>query len=199
MIVSLIIAAEVAFWVVLGTGLGARYVLRLRRTSTVLLLCVPLIDLLLLTATAVDIERGAEPTWAHGMAALYLGFTVAYGHSVIAWADRHAAHRLGGGPKPATPKRYGWDRARQEWRVWVLTLVAVVISLAVLEGLFLVAEEPGDPDRVEPLRAAEFTALRIVGIHALVALSYTIWRKKPPAGDREVAARERAGEHGTAA
>jgi hypothetical protein len=75
-------------------------------------------------------------------------------------------------------KRYGWERAREEWRVWSLTLAAVVISLVVLECLMWATEEG---EETEPLRATEGTALRVLGIHAVVALSYTIWRKRAPA------------------
>ncbi|MGP3968264.1 hypothetical protein [Streptomyces sp. 6N223] len=182
MIVVLIVAAEFAFWAVLAAGLAVRYLLRMRRTSAALLLGVPLIDALLLTATAVDLTRGEEPTFAHGLAALYLGFTIAYGHSVIAWADRHVAYRFGGGPKPAAVTLYGMERAREEWRVWSRTLIAVVISLVVLECLIWATENAGDADGgVDPLRASEGAALRVLGIHGIVALAYTIWPKRAPA------------------
>jgi hypothetical protein len=182
MIVALIAAAEIAFWVVLAAGLAARYLLRMRRTSVALLLGVPLIDVLLLAATALDLARGEEAGYAHGLAALYLGFTVAYGHSVIAWADRHVAHRFGGGPKPVAVKRYGWDRAREEWRVWSRTLVAVLISLAVLEALVWLADHADSGADTAPLRASEGTAVRVLAIHGVVALTYTIWRKPHPQG-----------------
>lgn len=184
MIVSAIIAAEVAFWVVLAAGLATRYLLRMRRTSVVLLLAVPLVDVALLVVTAVDVHGGAEPSTAHGLAALYLGFTVAYGHTVIAWADRHMAHRLGGGPKPVKVKRYGWERAWEEWRLWGLTLIAVAISLGVLQVLIRLAEDGGAG--VDALHWAESTAVRVLVIHGVVALSYTVWRTKPPehAGER---------------
>ncbi|WP_049578176.1 hypothetical protein [Streptomyces sp. SBT349] len=179
MIVALIAAAEVGFWLVLGAGLAVRYLLRMPRLSAVLLVCVPLIDVLLLTATAVDLARGAEPSAAHGLAALYLGFTVGYGHYTIAWADRHAAHRLAGGPRPQKPPRYGMARARHEWRIWSMTLVAVLIALAVLQVMIWAI---GDADRTESLRGWQWTALRVVGIHGLIALSYSVFPRRAPEG-----------------
>ena len=43
--VAVIIACEVGFWVLLGCGLAARYVLRAKLLSTVLLLAVPLLGI----------------------------------------------------------------------------------------------------------------------------------------------------------
>ncbi|WSA44161.1 hypothetical protein OIE51_08025 [Streptomyces sp. NBC_01803] len=175
MLVTLIAAAEVGFWLLLVAGLAARYPLRMPRLGGALLLCVPLIDVLLLAAAAVDLRRGEEPSAAHGLAALYLGFTVAYGHYVIGWADRHAAHRWAGGPRPEKPPRFGTARASHEWRIWRMTLVAVVIALAVLQAMIWAIDDAG---RTEPLRGWQFTALRVLGIHGLIALSYMVWPRR---------------------
>ncbi|GAB2875485.1 hypothetical protein [Streptomyces mayteni] len=180
MIVAFILAAEIAFWVVLAVGLAVRYLLRRRRTSTVLLLAVPLIDVALLTATAWDIRNGGEPSYAHGLAALYLGFTVAYGHSMIAWADAHAAHRFGGAPKPPKIQRYGKERTAYEWRLWTRTLIAGVIAVLVIEAMILVID---DASSTTPLRGTEGAALRAIAIHAAVALYYTIWPGKAPTNE----------------
>jgi hypothetical protein len=100
-IVGLIITCEVAFWLLLAAGLAVRYLLKRRRTSVALLLCEPLLEVVLFVATAVDLEGGARPSWEHGLAALYLGFTVGYGRHTIRLLDGHAAHRLAGAPRPA--------------------------------------------------------------------------------------------------
>ena len=178
MILALIAAAEIGFWVLLAAGLAVRYLLRRRRASTVLLACVPLVDVLRLAATALDLRNGAEPSFGHGLAALYLGFTVAYGHYMIRWADGHAAHRLDGAPRPPKPPRYGKARARHEWRLWLMTLVAVALALAVLEAMAAIV---GDADQAAPLRGWQDTAVKALVIHGIVALTYTIWPKKPPA------------------
>lgn len=114
MIVALIIACEVGFWVLLALGLSVRYLLKWRRTSVVLLLCEPVLELVLFVATAIDLKNGAEPGWEHGLAAIYIGYTVAYGHYTIRWLDGHAAHRLAGAPRPPKPPQYGMARARHE-------------------------------------------------------------------------------------
>jgi hypothetical protein len=183
MMIALIGAAEIGFWVVLAAGLSVRYLLRRPRAGAVLLLCVPLIDVLLLTATGVDLARGAEPAFGHGLAALYLGFTVAYGHYVITWADGHFAHRFGGAPKPAKPPRHGWARARHEWRIWRMTLIAVAISLAVLHLLGWLADGSGSGSvgEADVLREWQARALVALAVHGLIALSYTVWQKQPPA------------------
>ncbi|MGH8167187.1 MAG: hypothetical protein ACREQ1_08110 [Woeseiaceae bacterium] len=90
----LIVGCEAAFWVVLFSGLAARYVFQWRRLSWVLLLCVPLIDLALLAFTVMDLNRGAGATFAHGLATAYVAFTVAFGSAMIHWADQRFAHRF---------------------------------------------------------------------------------------------------------
>lgn len=195
MIVALIIACEVGFWVLLALALAVRYLWKKRRTSVVLLLCEPVLELVLFVVTAIDLKNGAEPSWEHGVAALYIGFTVGYGHYMIKWLDGHAAHRLGGGPKPAGPPKYGLARARHEGRLWTRTLVATGVALALLQ---LAVWYVGDDGNVDSLRSFQWVALRAAGIHGLVALAYTIWPKKEPdnpkSGDRDPGyAKERAG------
>lgn len=131
-LVLLIGASEIGFWVLLVAGLAARYLLRARRLSTVLLVGVPVLDLVLVAASLLDVARGSAPGTAHGLAAVYLGGTVAFGHSVIRWADRRFAHRFAGGPAPEPPPRYGAARVAHEWRAWSTMLLASVIAVAVM-------------------------------------------------------------------
>ncbi|GIJ45776.1 hypothetical protein Val02_26620 [Virgisporangium aliadipatigenens] len=137
MMLAFIVGAEIAFWVVLGLGLVFRYLIKMRRTSLVLLVSVPLIDVVLLAATAVDLRGGAEPATGHGLAAAYLGFSVAFGHSMLRWADERFAHRFAGGPPPWKPPKGGWARVRYEWRSFGLAVLAVAISCAILGVMYL--------------------------------------------------------------
>jgi hypothetical protein len=137
MMVAFIVGAEIAFWVVLGLGLVFRYLIKMRRTGLALLVTVPLIDVALLVATAIDLHRGAEPQSGHGLAAAYLGFSVAFGHSMLRWADQRFAHRFAGGPPPWKPPKGGWARVRYEWTSFGLALVAVAISCAILGAMYL--------------------------------------------------------------
>ncbi|GAA2478216.1 hypothetical protein [Streptomyces longisporus] len=177
MVVGLIIACEVGFWVLLAAGLAVRYLLKRRRTSVALLLCEPLLEVVLFVVTAVDLKNGAKPSWEHGLAALYIGYTVAYGHYTIRWLDGHAAHRLAGGPRPPKPPRYGLARARHEGRLWLRTLLAAAVACALLQGAVWYV---GDGD-TSSLRAFQWAALRTLGIHGIVALTYLLWPKKQPA------------------
>ncbi|MEU4980883.1 hypothetical protein [Streptomyces sp. NPDC021969] len=191
MVVALIIACEVGFWVLLALGLGARYLLKWRRTSVVLLLCEPVLELVLFAVTAWDLKNGAEPGWEHGLAALYIGYTVAYGHYTIRWLDGHAAHRLAGGPPPVKPPRYGRARAAHEGRLWLRTLLGAAVACALLQGAVWYVGDEGD---VSSLRAFQWAAIRVLGIHGAVALAYLIWPKKAPAGTPEVPAEARKQE-----
>lgn len=131
-LVLLIAACEVGFWVLVVAGLAARYLLRASRLSVVLLLLVPVVDVVLVAASLADIARGSEPGLAHGLAAVYLGVTVGFGHSMIRWADAQFAHRFAGGPSSVGPPKYGTQRVVHEWRQWSKAAIAWVISVAVL-------------------------------------------------------------------
>jgi len=131
-IVGAIIGAEIAFWVLLVLGLLARYVLKLKRTSTALLLSVPLADLVLIILVGLDLSRGATPTSVHGLAAVYLGFSVGFGHYIISRADVWFAHRFADGPKPSRPPRTGPAKVRHEWQDWLRVLTAWAIAVPAL-------------------------------------------------------------------
>jgi hypothetical protein len=181
-IVALIAACEIGFWVLLAAGLSVRYLLRMPRTGLALLLCEPLLEVVLLVATALDLKNGAEPNWTHGLAALYIGYTVGHGHRTVKWLDGHAAHRLGGAPKPVGPPRYGMARARHEGKVWLGTLTAAVVATVLLQLAIWYVD---DPSRVTSLESWRWVAWRTAGIHGLIALSYAIWPRKAPAGEPE--------------
>ncbi|MEU7578235.1 hypothetical protein AB0B50_11590 [Streptomyces sp. NPDC041068] len=185
MIVTLIVICEVGFWVLLAAGLAARYLLRMPRLGIALLLCEPLLEVVLLVVTAVDLKNGADPSWKHGLAALYIGFTVGHGHRTVKWLDGHAAHRFNGTPVPRPP-RYGRARAVHEGKVWLGTVVAA----AVASGLLLIAMwYVDDPSRTSSLQSWMYTAWRTAGIHGLIALSYALFPKKAPADEPEKADR----------
>lgn len=148
MLVAVIIGCEIAFWVVLAAGLVARYPLRRPRLGGALLLCVPLVDLALLVATVIDLRRGATADFTHGLAAAYLGFSVAFGHSMVRWADQRFAHRFAGGPPPVRPPRYGWARTRYEWREWAKALLGWAIACGLLGAAILWVD---DADRTREL------------------------------------------------
>ncbi|MEU9703198.1 hypothetical protein [Streptomyces sp. NPDC047981] len=180
MIVTLIVICEVGFWVLLAAGLATRYLLKMPRTGLALLLCEPLLEVLLLVVTAIDLKDGAEPSWRHGLAAVYIGYTVGHGHRTVKWLDGHAAHRLGGGPPPVKPPRYGMARARHEGKVWLGSVTAA----AVASGLLLLATwYVGDDGDTDSLQSWIYVAWRAAGIHGLIALSYAIWPKKAPQGE----------------
>lgn len=147
-LVAMIAICEVGFWVLLAAGLAARYLLNWRRTSNVLLISTPLLDVALLVATVFDLGRGGTASWVHGLGAAYLGFSVAFGHSVIRWADQRVNHRFAGGPPPVKPPRRGPQRLRYEWREWGKCLLAWAIACAAMLLLVLMV---GSPDRTEAL------------------------------------------------
>ncbi|WP_406203114.1 hypothetical protein OH807_26080 [Kitasatospora sp. NBC_01560] len=179
MIVTLIVAAEAAFWILLGLGLATRYLLRLRALSTVLLIGLPAVDLTLFVLTVLDLRGGATASWTHALAAGYAGFSIGYGPSLVRWADRHFQYRFAGGPKPLPSPKYGPERTRHEWQICGRTVVSAGITLALITALV--------PLSADAAHFTDFTGwyLRLgltAGINVIVAACYSLWPKEAPAG-----------------
>lgn len=141
MIAVAIVACEIGFWVVLVAGMALRYPLRRPRLGALVLAGVPLVDVVLLVVAGVDLAGGARFSGSHGLAAAYLGFSLAFGPALVRWADVRFAHRFAGGPAPA-PKPAGGSPARRAalWTEWLRVVLAVVIASAVLGVLALLAD-----------------------------------------------------------
>jgi hypothetical protein len=131
-VLPLIIACEVAFWILLVAGLAARYLLRARTLSAILLICAPLVDVVLLVASAIDLRGGGQANAAHGLAAIYIGVSVAFGSQLIRWADQRFAHRFVAGPAPQRPPKYGPEHAAYERGQWLRHLLAYVVAAVVV-------------------------------------------------------------------
>ena len=146
MIAIAILICEVGFWVLLLGGLTARYAFGRPRLGGLLLIGVPLVDALLLVVTGADLARGTEADAAHGLAAVYLGFSVVFGPTLVRDADRRFARRYGTevAPAPAPPR----DKLAHELRLWARALLASAIAAAALGGLILIA---GDPEQTRAL------------------------------------------------
>ena len=175
LILTVIIACEIGFWVFVVLGLLARYVLRRPRTGFVLLAMTPVVDLVLLTAVIINLQGGGTATFFHGLAALYLGISIVYGHKMVKWADVRFAHRFARGPVPV--KIYAVEYAKECWTDVVRTTVAVGIAAGIL---WLLTTLVDDPSRTEALTGI-YPVLGIwFMIDLLWAISYTLWPKKQP-------------------
>jgi len=152
MVFGWIVGCEIAFWVLLGAGLLARYPLRRPRAGLVLLAATPAVDVVLLVVSVVDLRGGATAGQSHALAAVYLGFSVAFGPGLVRWADVRFAHRFAGGPPPHRVPKRGPERVRYEWREWGRALLAAAVAAALLQGgVWLV----GDPARTGALTAMQ--------------------------------------------
>ena len=175
----LIIGCEIAFWIVLALALTVRYVLRLDRHSRLLLLALPVVDLLLLGFTALDLKDGRPAGLAHGLAAAYVGVTVAFGGITVSWADGHVAHWFTGSPKPAAAPTRGWPALRYELLLWARCIAAALITIVLVAGLIAFVN---DEARTEALQA--WFRIPLGGVFfwflfgPLWTLLFTSWRRK---------------------
>lgn len=133
-----IVTGEVLFWGLIAAGLAARYLLRRPRLGAVLLAGTIVVDLAILVTAVVDLRTGGTPSAAHGLAALYIGVSVAFGPQIVRWADVRAAHRWSDGPAPVPVPKDGPEQARHEWRQFGRWLVAAAIAAGALGLVVLV-------------------------------------------------------------
>jgi hypothetical protein len=181
----LIVACEVGFWLLLGAGLLARYALRRPRLGAALLLLTPLVDMVLLVATTIDLRRGAEATVVHGLAAIYIGVSVAFGSAMVRWADVRMAHRLGVGPAPTPPPKRGREHARHERRQWTRHALAWAVGSSLMLLAWLLV---GDPERSERLlQTAQLWTLVLV-VDGVISWSYTFSPRPEPERDEATSA-----------
>jgi hypothetical protein len=175
MVLSVIVATEIAFWLLLLTGLAARYGFGRPRVGLALLAATPLVDLALLAATTIDLRRGGEAALPHALAAVYLGVSVAWGRRMVGWADARFAHRFAGGPAPTRPPRTGRDHAAHQRREWLRHLAAWATGSALLGlGVLLV----GDPDRTWALLNVAALWTLVLAIDFAISFSYTLWPRE---------------------
>ena len=172
MLIAVIVACEIVFWVVLLAGLAVRYVLRRPRASAIVLACVPLVDLVLLVVAVIDLRHGGTAQTAHALAAVYIGVSVGFGPDMIHWADQRVAHRFAGGPPPVRPPRGGREHARHERRMWLKHLLAWAVGLVLLgAGIVMV----GDLERTQALWRLAGGWTVVLAVDFLWSMSYTIW------------------------
>jgi hypothetical protein len=198
MIGWLIVACEIGFWIFILSGLIARYIFKMPKTSAVLLICTPLTDLVLLIATAIDLKGGATANMLHGLAAIYLGASIVYGHKMVKWADRWFEYRFAGGPKPEKRKTYGSERAKEERIGWYQHFFAWAIGCSILLGMILLIEgleglqeivkfmsssdkgnEAGGPSTLALAGTMRVWTMVLV-IDFVISFSYTVFPKEAP-------------------
>lgn len=184
MVLVAIVICEIAFWVAILAGLAARYLLRRPRLGAVLLILAPVIDVVLLALVALDLLGGGTASWQHGLAAIYIGVSVAYGKRMVDWADVRFRHRFAGGP---APERLAGSRYTAKcWRDVLLTALAVFIAAVILGSIIVVVD---DAQRTAAL-SGYFGILGIIlTIDVVWAVSYTLWPRKPEAASQSASLR----------
>lgn len=156
-------------------GLVCRYVWNLPRVGLFLLICTPVVDLILLIATGLDLHSGASATMIHSLSAIYLGVSIVYGHRLIKWADEQLVYRIKKGPAPIGKPKYGKEKARYERSMWCHHLLAWGIGSLIMPGLIWLT---GDKSRTEALASTNNVWGMIVVVDFAVSFSYTVWEKK---------------------
>lgn len=167
----IIVACEIGFWVVIAAGLITRYIFNQKRLGLFFLALTPVIDLVLLVVTANDLYNGATATQVHALAAIYLGVSIAFGKSMIRWADERFVYYVKKqGTKPV--RRTGMAYAKHSMKGSLQHVLAFIIGGAFLIIMINLID---DPSKTEALSDMFKLWALILGIDFVMSVSYFIW------------------------
>jgi hypothetical protein len=173
----MIVASEIGFWVAIVLGLITRYILKKNKLGLFFLALTPVIDLILLITTSLDLYRGATSTKAHAIAAVYIGVSICFGKSMIKWADeRFRYYVIKESPKPI--KLYGMEHAIHYLKGWGKHVLSYLIGAGLLAGVIF---SINDFSRTEALFWGIKIWTLVLGIDFIITISYFIWPKKQKA------------------
>ena len=174
-----ILLAEIAFWVVISAGLVSRYIWKRQRLSIVLLALTPVIDLALLMLTAIDLRNGQAASVVHGIAAIYIGISVAYGKTMIEWADDKFHQWILKQPKEKV-RLFGKAKGIHELTMWSRHIVSYGIGSALLYGMIQYIGESGNTDVFWEM--IKYWGI-IVLIDGAISISYILLSKEKKAAE----------------
>ncbi|MGW7976252.1 hypothetical protein BU116_08420 [Staphylococcus xylosus] len=170
-IVILLIAAEILFWVFIVLGLISRYVMRREKLGLFFLVLTPVIDLTLVITMSLDLLNGAAATMPHGIAAVYIGVSIAFGKQMIRWADKRFKYFvLKTGERPI--KATGIKHAKKYLISWIRHVFAYIIGTGLLWIIIGIVGYSGYLTAL--VHVIKLWTLILV-IDLLIALSYFIW------------------------
>ena len=142
MILTAIAVAEVLFWVLLVAGLLTRYALRAPRVGAALLIATPIVDLVLLALTYIDLSSTNSSNFAHGLSALYIGYSITLGPTIIGAMDIRFARRFGTTENSTNADSRTTESAMTTWKraclgsLISIVLLGVGIAVTGLQGSF---------------------------------------------------------------
>lgn len=137
MLLIAIVTAEILFWILLLAGLFVRYALNAPRIGAALLIATPVVDLVFLALVYIDLNNGGSPNFAHGLSAVYIGYSIALGPTIIRSLDVKFARRFGGDVEASrTENAHTYKTSLATWK---RSCIAALISISLLVIGILIA------------------------------------------------------------
>lgn len=174
----IIVACEVSFWILMSIGLMVRYLFGLKRVGLILLALTPVIDLFLIIITSMDLYRGANATIAHGLAAVYIGVSLAFGKNMINWFDERFQHFIAKTSNSRPMKKFGREYAQQYAKGFIRHIVSFLIGAIILVTMIYYVN---DPTRTETFSTIIKTWAIVLAVDLYITISYFLWPKKKKA------------------
>ncbi|WP_414055285.1 hypothetical protein [Macrococcus equi] len=171
-IITLIIAAEILFWVFIVLGLFARYIFHKPTLSKILLSSTIVVDLFLLIITTIHLYNGGNAEIAHGIAAVYIAVSVTFGKQMIGWLDEKFQTLLLN--KQPLPKKHGKVYAVHYLKSFVRHIIAFIIAFMLITFMQMIANN----ESANVLSQITNTWQVVLFIDLIITISYFLWPKK---------------------
>lgn len=172
-IITLIIAAEILFWVFIVLGLVTRYIFHKEKLSMSLLSCTILVDLFLIIATTFNLYQGGTAEIAHGIAAVYISISIVFGKDFITWADEKFKVLY---LKQTPPQKiYGNQYAKQYLKSFFKHIIAFLIAYGLIYLMQVVANNSSSLNNL--MGVINIWKIVLI-IDFIITISYFIWPKK---------------------
>lgn len=173
-----IVAAEIMFWIAIFSGLFVRYVAKQKKLSIWILLLTPLIDIALIVLTSIDLRNGANASFAHGIAAVYLGISIAYGKVMLQWADEKFQKIFLKKDLKNTPL-FGLEKGIYEMKMWARHLLAFIIGgILLLSMVLYIGDGSLDIEKSSELMRVLSIWTFVLIIDFLISFSYIVFPKR---------------------
>lgn len=172
----MILICEISFWVFVLLGFCFRYLFKMRRIGATILIFTPIIDFILFIFTITDLKSGTPANFTHGIAAIYIGVSVSFGHTIIKRCDERFAYYFANGSKPVPQPKYGKAYANIERSGWYKHLLAWMIGVGLIIVMILIIKGTSNINSL-------FNVIKVwtivLIIDFIISFSYTFWPRTP--------------------
>lgn len=134
-IVTLIIICEILFWVFALLGICFKTIFKMPKLGKFFLILIPIDDVLLIIFNIVSLLMDEPFSYSHSLSGIYLGVTLAFGESIIAWLD-DKINKV----KKNKKKDYAYEMFY--FKKWLLSILIYLVVMGIFYIILFINGKP---------------------------------------------------------